>query len=138
VSDADRAGREDGPQESTASLRLATGPLVGPVLCRVVSMVLARANCPMDRLDDAMLICDALSAHAPEHASDGHLSFALSARDGAFELRLGELAEHSGADVVRDSVLPGVGNVLERMTDELSVVPAADGRHDELVLKLRF
>jgi hypothetical protein len=138
VSEGDRSDREDRSRESTASLRLATGPLVGPVLCRVVSMVLARANCPMDRLDDAMLICDALSAHAPGHASDGHLSFALSAEVGDFELRLGELAENAGTEVVRDSVLPGVGNVLERMTDELSIVPASDGRHEELVLKLRF
>ena len=57
--------RDELAYESSASLRLAKGPLVGPVLCRVVSIVLARANCPMDRMDDAMLICDALSAHAP-------------------------------------------------------------------------
>lgn len=101
-------------------------------------MVLARANCPMDRLDDAMLICDALSAHAPEHASDGHLSFALNAGGGSFELRLGELAPNAGAELVRDSVLPGVGNVLERMTDELSILSSVDGQHEELVLKLRF
>lgn len=138
VSEDGRTDREGGPLSNTASLRLAAGPLVRPVLCRVVSMVLARANCPMDRLDDAMLICDALSAHAPEHASDGSLSFALHAQDGSFELRLGELAQHAGEAVVRDSVLPGVGNVLERMTDELSVVPAASGHHEELVLKLRF
>ena len=58
-------GRGRSRYESSASLRLAKGPLVGPVLCRVVSIVLARANCPMDRMDDAMLICDALSAHVP-------------------------------------------------------------------------
>lgn len=138
MSEDDRTGGERGPLPSTATLRLATGPLVGPVLCRVVSMVLARANCPMDRLDDAMLICDALSAHAPEHASDGSLSFALNAEDGNFELRLGELATHAAEELVRDSVLPGVGNVLERMTDELTVVPAANGHQEELVLRLRF
>jgi hypothetical protein len=130
--------REDPPRGGTASLRLATGPLVGPVLCRVVSMVLARANCPMDRLDDAMLICDALSAHAPEHARDGHLAFALSASPGEFELRLSELAEQAAPELVRESVLPGVGNVLERMADSLRIEPAADGRADELVLELRF
>lgn len=138
MSEDGRTDREGGPLSNTASLRLAAGPLVGPVLCRVVSMILARANCPMDRLDDAMLICDALSAHAPEHASDGHLSFALSAEGGSFELRLGELAQNAGEEVVRDSVLPGVGNVLERMADELSVVPTNDGGDEELVLKLRF
>jgi hypothetical protein len=137
VSD-DRPDRGEEPYAGTASLRLANGPLVGPVLCRVVSMVLARANCPMDRLDDAMLICDALSAHAPDHARDGHLSFELSARPGGFDLRLGELEEQAATQLVREAVLPGVGNVLERMTDALRIEPTTDGRHEELVLELHF
>ena len=132
------SANSDGQHTTSASLRLATGPLVGPVLCRVVSMVLARANCPMNRLDDAMLICDALSAHAPEHVQDGQLAFALSARGGGFELRLGELPERAGMQLVQASVVPGVGNVLERMTDALRVEPAADGEYEELVLELRF
>jgi hypothetical protein len=101
-------------------------------------MVLARANCPMDRLDDAMLICDALSAHAPDHCSNGHVSFALRAQSGGFELRVGELPKLAATALVQEAVLPGVGNVLERMTDSLRVEPAADGRHEELVLELRF
>lgn len=126
------------PYRGTASLRLARGPLVGPVLCRVVSMVLARANCPMDRLDDAMLICDALSAHAPDHADDGHVSFTLSAQSSGFELRVGELPERGASELVHAAVVQGVGNVLERMTDSLRTEPAADGVHEELVLELRF
>lgn len=124
--------------ESSASLRLAKGPLVGPVLCRVVSIVLARANCPMDRMDDAMLICDALSAHVPTHTADGHLAFAVSARGGQFELRVGELAEQAASKLVKDAVLPGVGSVLERMTDELRIEPAPNGAGEELVLGLLF
>ena len=92
----------------------------------------------MDRLDDAMLICDALSAHAPDHSSDGHVSFALSAQSGGFQLRVGELPERAASELVHKAILPGVGNVLERMTDSLRVEPAADGRHEELVLELRF
>jgi serine/threonine-protein kinase RsbW len=130
--------REEPAYESSAALRLAKGPLVGPVLCRVVSIVLARANCPMDRIDDAMLICDALGAHAPTHAADGHLSFAVSTRSGQFELRVGELAEQAASKLVGDAVLPGVGSVLERMTDELRIEPAADGAGEELVLGLFF
>jgi hypothetical protein len=124
--------------ESSASLRLAKGPLVGPVLCRVVSIVLARANCPMDRLDDVLLICDALSAHAPGHAADGHLAFAVSARGGQFELRVGELGEQAASRLVGEAVLPGVGSVLERMTDELRIEPTVDGAGEELVLGLVF
>jgi serine/threonine-protein kinase RsbW len=125
------------PYESSASLRLANGPLVGPVLCRVVSMVLARANCPMDRLEDAMLLCDALSAHAPTYAADGHLAFAVSAGGGELELRVGELAERSAARLMQDAVLPGVGNVLERTANQVRIEPA-DGGGEELVLGLRF
>jgi hypothetical protein len=131
-------GVETRPYESTASLRLARGPLVAPVLCRVVSMLLARANCPMDRLDDALLICDAISAHAPGHVQDGSLAFALCARERCLELRVGELTPQSGKRLVDDSVVPGVGNVLERMADELRVESATDGAHEELVLELRF
>lgn len=130
--------REEPPYESSASLRLANGPLVGPVLCRVVSIVLARANCPMDRMDDAMLICDALSAHAPTHAADGHLAFAISARGRQFELRVGELAAQAASKLVGDAVLPGVGSVLERMTDELRIEPAVKGTGEELILGLFF
>lgn len=124
--------------ETTASLRLARGPLVAPVLCRVVSMVLARANCPMDRLDDALLICDALSAHAPDHARDGSVAFALTARERCLELRVEDLPGEAGAALVRDSVVPGVGNVLEHVADELRIEPSRDGEHEELVLELRF
>ncbi len=130
--------REEPPYESSASLRLAKGPLVGPVLCRVVSIVLARANCPMDRLDDVILICDALSAHAPAHTMDGHLAFAVSARGRQFELRVGELAEQAAGRLVQEAMLPGVGSVLERMTDELRIEPAPDGVGEELVLGLLF
>jgi hypothetical protein len=130
--------RGDGLYESAVSLRLADGPLVGPVLCRVVSMLLARADCPMDRLEDAMLVCDALSVHAPSHAGGGRLALTVSVRGRVLELRVGELQERAANQLVQDAVLPGVGNVLERMTDELRVEPAANGAGKELVLGLAF
>jgi hypothetical protein len=126
------------PVEHSASLRLSTGPLAAPVLCRVVSMVLARADCPMDRLDDAMLICDTIAAHAPLHALDGHLTFKVHARPGGAELRVGELASQGGEQLLRNAAVPGVGNVLEQVTDELRVVPATDGSPEELILTLNF
>jgi hypothetical protein len=104
-----------------ARVRLATGPLVGPVLCRVVSMVLARADWPVDRLEDAMLVCDALCAHAPDHASDGRLTFSVRASGREAELRVEELASGGAAGLVSDARLPGVGNVLERIAERVSV-----------------
>ena len=70
--------RAEQPAANSVTLRVANGPLAAPVLGRVISMVLARTDCPMDRLDDAMILCDALSAHAPAHARDGHIDFTMA------------------------------------------------------------
>ena len=46
------------------TVRVHNDALVGAVLGRVVGMLAARAQCPIDRLDDALLLTDAVSAHA--------------------------------------------------------------------------
>lgn len=125
------------------TLRLANGPLAAPVLGRVISMMLARANCPMNRLDDALILCDALSAHAPTHARDGHIVFTMATDARGIELRVGELAERGASELLAEADVPGVGNVLERLSDELRIEPAPPiaaelARAQELVLRLRF
>jgi hypothetical protein len=120
------------------ALRVIDGPLIAPVLGRIVSMVLARADCPIDRLDDALILCDAIAAHAPAHSRDGHISFKLDAEVSSIELRVAELSPGGANKLIDDAQLPDVGNVIERFSDELRVEPAADGNGEELVLKLRF
>jgi serine/threonine-protein kinase RsbW len=124
--------------ENSAALRLNSGPLSAPVLCRVVSMMLARADCPLDRLDETMLICDALCAHAPAHVSDGHLAVDVIIGQGRLEMRVSELSAHGARSLVKDAVLPEVGNVLERMTDELRIDPSSGDHSEELVLVVNF
>jgi hypothetical protein len=124
---------------NSVTLRLANGPLSAPVLGRVISMVLARADCPMDRLDDATILCDTLSAHAPAHAFDGHIAYTMATDTQGLELRIGELCEQGAGRLLADAAVPGVGNVLERLSDELRLEPCSAGRlHEELVLTLRF
>ena len=75
--DLDAASRDAraAPRMSEASqattVRVRCGPLVGAVLGRVVGMLAARAQCPIDRLDDALLLTDAVAAHAPNHVRNG-------------------------------------------------------------------
>jgi hypothetical protein len=132
--------RAEQPAANSVTLRVANGPLAAPVLGRVISMVLARTDCPMDRLDDAMILCDALSAHAPAHARDGHIDFTMATDERGIELRVGELAERGADGLLADADVPGVGNVLERLSDELRIEPssAEPARAEELVLRLRF
>ena len=138
----DRPDRQDEqPVANSVTLRVANGPLAAPVLGRVISMVLARADCPMNRLDDAMILCDALSAHAPAHARDSHIVFTMATDARGIELRVGELAERGAGELLADADVPGVGNVLERLSDELRIEmssAAEPARAEDLVLKLRF
>jgi hypothetical protein len=135
----DTKGNDGRAVENSVSLRLANGPLAAPVLCRVVSMVLARADCPMDRLDDVLIVCDALSAHAPAYSRDGHLTYTLATDKRGIELRVSELAAQGAGKLLADATVPGVGNVLERLSDELQIEPSsAEDPREELILKLRF
>ncbi|HEY2535625.1 MAG TPA: hypothetical protein VGI24_01415 [Solirubrobacteraceae bacterium] len=120
------------------SLRVASGPLAGPVLGRVASMVLARASCPLDRFDDALILCDAISAYAPAHVRDSHLSYTLTAQERAVELRVGELRPGGAAGLLEDAKLPNVGNVIERYSEQRRVEQAKDGDGEELVLTIPF
>ncbi len=120
------------------SLRVSTGPLAGPVLNRVAAMVLARAKCPLDRFDDALILCDAISAHAPAHVRDSHLAYTLTAEERAIELRVSELRTGGATGLLNDALLPDVGNVIERYSDSRRIEPAADGGSEELVLTIGF
>jgi anti-sigma regulatory factor (Ser/Thr protein kinase) len=62
------------------------GPLLGPVLSRVIGMLAARAQCPIDRLDDALLVADTIAAHSPDYALDGGVRVDLAASEGVIEL----------------------------------------------------
>jgi hypothetical protein len=117
-------------------VRLTNGPLMGPVLCRVVSMVLTRADWPVDRLDEALLVCDALCAHAPAYAHAGRLTFSVQADEDEAELRVWELEPEGAEGLVRDAMLPVVGNVLERVAERVSVETDEQGGGGQLVVRL--
>jgi len=121
-----------------AELTIRSEPLVVAVLGRVVGMLAARAQCPIDRLDDAMLVTDAVAAHAGSHTINGVLRVTVRTDPDALEMRVGPLAEGGAQKIIRDAELPGVGNVLERVADEVTGSPADDGTGEELVIRLAF
>jgi hypothetical protein len=126
------------PALNEAAVAVRKGPLVGPVLGRVVGMLAARAQCPIDRLDDAMLLTDAVAAHAPAHTDAGHVQVVVAASVGAIELRVGALSPNGADGLLADADLPGVGNVFTRVADEVDARPAGGDGRGELVLRLRF
>jgi hypothetical protein len=117
-------------------VQVRSGPLVGAVLGRVVGMLAARAQCPIDRLDDALLVTDAVAAHAPAHSCDERVHVVVDAQETELELRVRHLRPDGAKAMVGDAELPGVGNVFQRVADEVRTGATDEG--DELVLRLRF
>ena len=122
-----------------AAVTVVSGPLAGPVLGRVVGMLAARADCPIDRLDDALLVADAVAAKAASFSDDGRVNVLVSAEIGSVELLVGPLRPHGADDLVESAALPGVGNVLERVADELeSKHRDGDGEGEGEYLRIRL
>jgi hypothetical protein len=123
-----------GPNE--ARVTIVRGPLVGAVLGRVVGMLAARAQCPIDKLDDALLITDAVSAHAPRFSTDDRVRVVVRTEGGALDIIVGPLADGGTEGLVADATLPGVGNVLERVADEVDRSRGEDG--EQLRVRVSF
>ena len=82
------------------TVSIVAGPLVGPVLRRVVGMLAARADLPLDRLDDAVLVADLIAARAPAHVTGGRVEVALEPGARSLSLHVGPLRARrwQGAD----------------------------------------
>ena len=124
------------PGEAMTTVSIVAGPLVGPVLRRVVGMLAARADLPLDRLDDAVLVADLIAARAPAHVAGERVDVALESGDRSLSLRVGPLREGGGEALIVDAAVPGVGNVIEQLADELAVAPEGDGEY--LVVRLAY
>ena len=112
--------------EATA-MRVGPPELVGPVLSRALGAVAARHEISIDRLSDAMLLSDAISARAPEGFADGHVSLSLADRPEGVQLRVGPMTS-GGAERLRESLeLPEVGGTLETLADELRIERGEEG-----------
>ena len=123
-----------GPNEAHVSI--VHGPLVGAVLGRVVGMLAARAQCPIDRLDDALLITDAVAAHAPRFSTGDRVRVVVRTDQDSLEIIVGPLTSGGTEGLVADATLPGVGNVLERVADEVDRSPGEQG--EQLRIRLSF
>lgn len=121
--------------EGVTRLSLADGPLLRPVLCRVVSMVLTRADWPLDSLEDALLVCDALCVGGDESGGE-RLTFSIDADEHEAELRVCELTPESAERLVAEACLPLVGNVLELVAERVTVRPDQAGAGTQLAIAL--
>jgi serine/threonine-protein kinase RsbW len=109
-------------------LRVPAGELVAPVLSRVIGMYAARADFTVDRLSDAILLSDAISAQRPDEFPDATAEVAIRDDEGgSFTVRLGPLREGGGERLLSRMRIPELGASLEALADEMSVQAGESG-----------
>ena len=122
------------PARDAVALKLVHGPLVQPVLGRVVSLLAARVDFSIDRLSDAQIVADALAQHAEPQTTDGKVEVEIDEDDKALELLIGPLKPGGGDALVAATELPGLGRLLPQLASGLDVISGEDGEQ----LKLRL
>ena len=98
-------------------------------------MLAARADAPVDRLDDVLLVSDAIAAHGPAHSGDeGALRVFIQTTEDQLRLRVGPLARDGARALLAAAELPGVGNIVERVASGVSVERGEDGSEHLVIL----
>lgn len=83
--------------------------LLAPVLARIVGALAARRDLSVDRVSDAVLVTDAISAAAPSRFTDGRVRLGLEEGPEGIQLRLGPM-DPGGAEQIRDDLhVPEMG-----------------------------
>jgi anti-sigma regulatory factor (Ser/Thr protein kinase) len=112
------------------------GPLSGPVLSSLVAGMAARAGLSVERVTEAQLLSDTISAHAYRLILGRHVNVSISLDDGRLSMSIGTLRPDGARELVGASALPGLGDgpLLERLAADISIEPEADGERLSLSL----
>ncbi|HEX4188248.1 MAG TPA: ATP-binding protein [Solirubrobacteraceae bacterium] len=121
------------PGSTTTVTITPVAPLARSVLPRLLGVLAARANFSTDRISDAHLVADALSAHATDATSASHLTITVSIEPRNLELTLGPLDAGRARELI-SAGSDGVGDVLEKLSDRVGI--EVDGSHELLDLTL--
>lgn len=108
-------------------MRVGHPDLVGPILSRTLGALAARREISVDRLSDAMLLSDAISAGAPRGFEDGRVCLSIADREEGVELRVGPMKDGGGEQLRASLELPDVGGTLESLADKVQVEQEDEG-----------
>jgi hypothetical protein len=108
------------PADET-EMRVGHPDLVAPILSRALGAFAARREITVDRLSDAMLLSDAISAGAARGFEDGHVSLSIADREEGVELRVGPMKDGAAEQLRASLALPELGGSLETLADEVRV-----------------
>jgi anti-sigma regulatory factor (Ser/Thr protein kinase) len=99
----------------------------GPFAIKPVATLLAaRTDLSVDRVSDVEILCELLADAVAKSGEERPVSVAIREFDVGLELRLGPLSVGAGERLLAGAVVPGLGDVLERLSDEVAVETVAE------------
>lgn len=113
--------------EAGTTATIAHPCLLRTVLPRLLGVLAAQANFSTNRLSDVHMLADALAAHAPNALEGDNLSLVATLSAGSLEVWIGPLSPARADQLLRDSEIPPLGSVIERLTNERSMSPPGAG-----------
>ncbi len=129
VTPPDRTEESLVPPESVpgTAIEISDERIIAPVIGRVLAVLAARLEFPVDRLTDTMMIADALAANAAGVFEDQNIRMVVHDGDGSIHLQVGPMRE-GGAKRLRSELrIPGLDASLETLADEVRVDEAEAG-----------
>jgi len=87
-------------------LAVAPGEAVRPVLARVIGALASRAEFPLDRLADTVLLGDAVSSRGPDDFADGLIAVTIKDADGSLKISVGPLVQGGAGRLLRAMDIP--------------------------------
>jgi serine/threonine-protein kinase RsbW len=116
-----------------AGVDIAPGRFMAPVLGRLIAMLAARADFSLERLSDAVLVTDALSANLGSLLVGKRASITFQDGHRKIDLRVGPLV-NGGAQQLLDALeLPGLNRSLRELAEEVKVDDSGTGRSGEFL-----
>lgn len=103
--------------------------LAGVVVARAVSVLAARAELPVDRLSDMLLLSDAIAGEHADHFSDGHTRIAIEEAADGITVRVGPLHEGAAERMLTGLAIPSLDASLVTLADEVVVERSEEGEH---------
>ena len=94
---------------------------------RVVAVIAAQTDMPSDRLVESLLVVELAARHSRRYLVGEHIQMSLDRLERGFDVRIGPLVPEGALALVRESELPVVGAVIERLSDGVTVEQTPDG-----------
>ncbi len=94
---------------------------------RVVAVIAAQTDMPSDRLVESLLVVELAARHSRRYLVGEHIQMSLDRLERGFDVRIGPLVPDGALALVRESELPVVGAVIERLSDAVTVEQTPDG-----------